>query len=584
MKRFPVILIFALAALVVAQPADDGISIQASVNADRIGLEDTLLYTLTFRGINNPVPPDMGRLTDFQLLQTSRSSEFRFTNGVSTYLTHLEYYLKPRREGTLTLPPVRYDHQGREFRSQGITVQVVKGSLGAPAPAANPGFPFGDNFFGRNDEPQAAPAIDLRLQASLSKSRAYVGEGVTYRVQLVTRNAVDSINMLSSGTLPGFWQEWFPLPASISGAPEFRNGVRYQVFEIRKAVLFPSRSGRLTIPALQFEINLSGDPWSLLGTPRKVSRATEELKLEAVALPPAAAGLPVGHFTMEVKPERLQTDINDLLTVRLTISGSGNFKTLPPPVMPAASAYNVYPAKTSSRSDFQTGELTGELEVEYPIAFTAPGRVTLPAIPFAFFDPQTGTVTTLNGPSFAVQVSGRPRTDGMATSGPGRIMQVGEDIAFIRSGRITDQTDHWQRHNWFWALLLLPWAVALAVAGKRYLWDRHLAGSSRFRRRRILADTLGRLRRVRDIGEVGSVLESYMQQKSGMGLAEINQMTIETYCHRHNVPPGDLAVFLTFKAQADQARFAGPNRGPGGTPGDMPALIQAVRRIDRHLP
>lgn len=589
MKRILLFLLPGLAALAFILPGEEAISIQASVNADRIGLDDTLLYTLTFRGINNPVPPDMdmNRWGDFQLLQTSRSSEFRFNNGVSSYLTHFEYYLKPRREGTLTLPPVRYEHEGREFRSQAIAVQVVKGSVGPAAPAAgqpNVPFPFTDEFAGGMEENRASPTIDVRLQATLAKNRAYTGEGVLYRVQLITRNAVESINMLSSGTLPGFWQEWFPLPASINGSQEYRNGVLYHIFEIRKAMLFPSRSGNLTIPALQFELNLSGDAWSVFGAPRKITRSTAELKLEAVAPPAAATNLPVGRFTMEMKPEQLQTDINNLLSVRLTINGSGNFKTLAAPVLPAGPAYKVHPPKVTPRSNFDESGLSGALDVEYPVSFFTGGSVTLAALEFPFFDPQAGKIVTLRSRPFVIQVSGRARTDGMASAGPNRIMQVGEDIDFIRGGRITDANDHWQRRSWFWALLLLPWIGNLLLAGKRLLWDRRLAGSSLFRRRRILADTLRGLSRARDIGEVGGLLESYIQRKSGMGLAEINQGTIESFLNRHSVPPGELAVFLTFKAQAEQARFAGMRLPPAGLAGNLQSLISAMRRIDSHLP
>lgn len=576
-------LLLGLLWLGVALPAAE-VEVQASVNADRIGIEDTLVYTLTFRGINDPVPPDLDRLADFQLLQTSRSSEFRFSNGVSSYLTHIEYYLKPRREGTLGLPPVQYRHEGRDYQTQPLTVTVVKGRLGSPAPAhKQPLNPFAGTAFDTSAGRDEAP-VDVRLLADLGKSRAWVGEGVPFRVRLFTRNRVDSIHMLSAGTMAGFWQEWLPLPASISGSTEYRNGAPFQVFEVRRAVLFPNQAGTLEIPPLQFEVSLADDPWSMMTGTKRVRRATPALRLQAVAPPAAAAGLPVGRYTMDVQAERTRVDVNELLTLRLTLRGSGNFKTLAPPPLPPGRAYRVHPPRTSVQTDMGSGQPTGSLSVEYPVAFQATGPVTLPGVEFAFFDTQTATVATLRSDPVTVTVTGRLREGGIAVAGPGRILQVGEDIAYIREGRVRDPYDFWHRQAWFWLLLLLPVAASLALTGKQLLWDRHLAGSRLLRGKRVLADTLGRLRRARDIGAVGPILESYVQRKSGLGLAEISRSAIDDYFRRRDVPPQDAAVFCRFRDLSEQARFAGLGRPAANWKNELQALLAAVRRIDRHLP
>jgi len=80
------------------------IEIKAGINADRIGLDDILVYTLTFKGIQNPKQPDLSYLADFKVVQTSQSSEFQFVNGVSAYYTSFVYYLAPVRIGRLDIP------------------------------------------------------------------------------------------------------------------------------------------------------------------------------------------------------------------------------------------------------------------------------------------------------------------------------------------------------------------------------------------------------------------------------------------------------------------------------------------------
>ena len=63
----------------------DDIEFKARVNADRIGLDDVLVFTVTYKGIQNPPQPDVSVIKEFRITQTSRSTEYRFVNAVSSY-------------------------------------------------------------------------------------------------------------------------------------------------------------------------------------------------------------------------------------------------------------------------------------------------------------------------------------------------------------------------------------------------------------------------------------------------------------------------------------------------------------------
>ncbi len=242
-----------------ALPAADA-EVAAAISSAKIGLDDTLLYTLTFINIQDPAQPDLSHLDDFKVLQTSRSSEFQFRDGASTASTRFTYYLMPTRIGRILLPAVRYSHEGREYETQAFTVEVVKDSQVAGG-ASRPGAPslFDDDFFSSplpNRQPQK---VDAYLRAVVSKPACVKGEQLLFRVLLYTRNRIEAVNMISSASFAGFWQEWFPVPQSISPSSENVNGVIYQVYEVRKAALFAGESGTLTIPSLQFELQLA-DP------------------------------------------------------------------------------------------------------------------------------------------------------------------------------------------------------------------------------------------------------------------------------------------------------------------------------------
>ena len=364
--------------------------VTAGVSADKIGLDDTLIYTLTFKNIENPSQPDLTFLDDFKTLQTSRSSEFQFRDGASTSSTRFVYYLMPVRTGKLNLPPVRVQYQGRDYQTQPFTVEVVKGSLNTnqPAPAGPPAF-FDDDFFTgpmQNRQPQK---VDAYLRAVLPKKNCFKGEQLLFRVLLYTRNRIQSVNMISSASFAGFWQEWFPVPQSITPGSENVNGVIYQVYEIRKAALFASESGTLAIPPLQFELEVA-DAQSMFFGSQPIRRSTQEVKITVSEPPPAAAGLPVGQFNFSLRSPQAQADINDIVTLKMEISGSGNCKAVIPPVLPGNEAFLAYPAKITHENNYQPSALAGTLKAEIPVSFNKTGTHRFPGPGVQVFRPGPG--------------------------------------------------------------------------------------------------------------------------------------------------------------------------------------------------
>ena len=293
----------------------------------------------------------------------------------------------PVRTGKLTLPPVHYSHEGRDYQTQALTVEVVKGSLNPrPASPAHPSQPLDDDFFAAPFQNRQPQTVDARLRAVISKQDCFKDEQLLFRILLYTRNRIEAVNMVSSPSFAGFWQEWFPVPQSISAGSENVNGVIYQVYEIRKAALFANESGTLTIPALQFELQLA-DPASMFFGSKPVRRSTQPIKIHVNPLPAAAAGLPVGQFSFSVSCPQLRADSNDIVTLQMRISGSGNSKTIIPPAFQNDESIQVYPAKISQENTYNPLALTGTVRAEIPVAFNKAGKATFPSLEFRYFDP-----------------------------------------------------------------------------------------------------------------------------------------------------------------------------------------------------
>ena len=574
------ILLLSMPSLLTALEAE----VRAAINADKIGLDDTLVYTLVFKNITNPVQPDLTHWDDFKTLQTSRSSEFQFSNGTSTSSTSFTYYLMPVRTGKLTLPPVHYSHEGRDYQTQALTVEVVKGSLNPrPASPAHPSQPLDEDFFAAPFQNRLPQTVDTRLQAVISKKDCFKDEQLLFRILLYTRNRIEAVNMVSSPSFAGFWQEWFPVPQSISAVSENVNGVIYQVYEIRKAALFANESGTLTIPALQFELQLA-DPASMFIGSKPVLRSTQPIKIHVNPLPAAAAGLPVGQFSFSVSCPQLRADSSDIVTLQMKISGSGNSKTIIPPAFQNDEFIQVYPAKISQENTYNPLALNGTVRIEIPVAFNKAGKATFPSLEFKYLDPANRSIVSLRSQPLFIEVSGEKlKLDKSMTLPQSAIVQKGEDIDFIKSGPIHDQSGYFYRQGWYAGAVVLLFTMNLLFLLKISLWQRYIAGSPLLKNRQILGLTLQRLARIRQYEDIAEILEYYCGEKSGLGFAEISNQKINEWFRRRHVPADSAEKFLFIKSQAELAKFSPHKKTQAELDHDLHSLRALLKEIDKKL-
>lgn len=595
MKKKQLQVLFILAALLLSwgssslYPADADVEVNASISSDKVGTDDILVYTITFKGINNPQQPSLSHFKDFKVAQTSRSSEFRFINGVSSYYTNFVYYLMPLKTGKLELPQVSYPYRGKEYKTQPFNVDVVKGSVSPRAPAQprrRSPLDLDDDFFSspfeRNLRQQP---VDIKLIPRVSSRSVFKGQQILFRVLLYTRNRIQGINMISDQSLPGFWQEWFQIGRSIEGKTETIDGKRYQVYEIRKAALFPTKSGQVTIPALTFDLTLARDTMSFFSEPRRIKRSTRGLTINVSDPPPDAAGLPVGRFNFSVKPAKKEVDINDILTLNMQVSGFGNLKTVEVPEIKTSEDIKVYAPKISRRSEFQGNTFYGVIDVEMPVSFKKTGTVTVPPLEFKYYNPSSGSVVNLTSKPITVSVTGQKEIQTSAATVPlTEIIKQGEDIDFIKKGGIRDQRKTLYNTRVYLLLLLLPFIFNLLYLLKVLVFDRMIAGSSALKKRKLLSRTLADLKSAGKPGDISPILEHYLKEQAGIGLSAINNQSIDGLLSQYGVSDSDITTFIQLKSRSESYRFS-PDKDAGHTQlkEDIKMLTGILKRIDGKI-
>jgi hypothetical protein len=326
--------------------------------------------------------------------------------------------------------------------------------------------PFGDPFaaimqqrrqaMNQRQRPQQQPTPevtdskdiykDIFIKVSVDKNKAYVGEQITASYKLYARIPMN-VGISKLPSLNGFWTQDFDIPkGNIKPQEEVVDGKKYQVFLLKKSALFPQQTGTLVLDPAEAEGNariltqvkqrnpfgsmfdndplfqqafgslMMSDPFfnddffnsvGYKDVPVKLKSAP--VKINVLPLPEAGKtedyGGAVGNFTVSGKIDKTNLTTDDALTYTLTITGSGNFKLINPPQLKLPNGLNTYDPMVIDTITGRSTTISGSKIITYSISPNVPGDYQIPPIPFTYYNPQSGTYTTLHTQPVAVHVS-----------------------------------------------------------------------------------------------------------------------------------------------------------------------------------
>ena len=265
----------------------------AEVGANRIGMKDQVQVQYTIRDAQNLQSVSPPLTSDFAIVggpyQSSSSNVSVIGNKmVQSQSISLTYVLQPRHEGTFTIPPViAKDAAGHTYQSNGLTIQVIPGTVMQQRRQQQQRDPFGQDDDAlammqrmqqmqqqqmqqmqqrrgaqqQQQQPQQPqqqdPPVDeaqikkdLFIKVAVDKNKVHEGEQITTSYKLYARIPMQmGISKLPS--LNGFWTQDFDLPKQAKPTEETLNGKKYQVFLLKKSALFPQQTGTLELDAAE---------------------------------------------------------------------------------------------------------------------------------------------------------------------------------------------------------------------------------------------------------------------------------------------------------------------------------------------
>ena len=319
------------------------ITFEASVDKNPVAVGENLTLSLILKNVQGGgeklKPPEMN---DFRIMSgPMQSSSFQMINGAVSSSVTYSYTLQAKGVGTFTLGPASIEVRGSQYRTQPVTIEVVKGRSQSAQDE-----PAGEDLTAQIGE-------NLFLKASVDKARVRQGEQINLTFRLYTRVSVLNYAVKKDPAMTGFWSEDVETPRDISLATEVVNGKQYRVGVIRRMALFPTQPGKLEIAPMELQATVqvqprrSNDPFeSFFRDPfgRNVS-ATVRSEPVTITVSPLPSGAPptfrgaVGQFAMSAALDRRTTRTNEAVTLKITISGHGQYQAAGVPICGCAPGF-----------------------------------------------------------------------------------------------------------------------------------------------------------------------------------------------------------------------------------------------------
>ncbi|MDX9774037.1 MAG: BatD family protein [Bacteroidales bacterium] len=421
-------------------------------------------------------PPRFDASFSVQGPQQSTNRSVQWINGQMTSVssTTLIYYVVANVQGRYTVPPAQFVTKKATVSSPEreivVTGESATQATGQQQARSDPS----------SGSPQSGSEISLRLL--INKHEVYVGQPVTATLKLYSRTNLSGINELKYPDLKGFLREDIETPQLRSLEPEMIDGVQYGTGVLQRFLLYPQVSGDIRIDPVQITALVQqrtnvkdpffDDPFfdnffsNVSTVPQQVNTQPVTIKVRPLPEPrPADFHGAVGSFVLSSSLPVTNAEVNDALTLTITLTGSGNLNLAGEPVISFPQGIEKYDPKVTVKS---SGNAAGAKSFEYLLIPRNTGTFEIPPVSYTVFDPQKEKYVTLRTDGYSVTVTGTPGEAAVVAPVfmPGEdVKYLGQDIRFIRSGngRLSKVTDTLVDATWYWMWYLLALFVTGAV-------------------------------------------------------------------------------------------------------------------------
>lgn len=426
---------------------------------------------------------------------------------------------------------------------------------------------------------------DIFIKVTVDKNKVRVGEQITASYKLYARIPMQmGISKLPS--LNGFWTQDFDIPRNVKPVEETYNGKKYQVFLLKKSALFPQQTGTLELDAAEAEGTarvmqtvrqrspfadffddpavqqafggslMMNDPlfnddmfstYAYKDVPVHIKSSPVKINVEAVPEDgrPENYGGAVGNFTICAKIDKSTFTTDDLSNLRITIAGSGNLKLIQSPTLNLPNGLEHFDPISLDTVTGRSTTITGSKIITYPISARTPGEYTIPAIPFSYYNPQTGAYVILNTQPITLHIKAGKNYAPAGLAKAGGLKDI-HNITTSPLSSLSFNSKPMLLSVGYWSMYAVPLLAFVGIAFWRRREDELSSDVVAFKSRKANKIALKRLSmaqkllqqnsRVPFYEEVSKAIWLYLSDKLNIPLSSLSKESAELALSTRNIP------------------------------------------------
>jgi len=560
MKRNILLLTFFISGLLSAQE----VSFDAKVSKKQLGINERLRvdFTMNTDG-DNFEPPSFENFT--VVGGPSQSINNSWINGVRSFSKSYSYFLAPKKRGEFTIGQATIEIDGKTYKTLPVKITVT-------AAIDKPKEP---------NDPNYIASEKIHLVAEISNGNPYLNEAITvvYKLYVAQNTGVRNWREIDSPRYNDFWSQNIDVKG-IDIKQGTYNGEDYRYVVLRKTVLYPQKTGKLTIEPLSLDITVEvpsnrRDVFgrSFMSTVNRTvasrNRVINVKPLPENGKPENFSGA-VGSFDFKVTTNKESLKATEALELKVSVSGKGNLKLfrLPKPTLP--SALEVYEPEHSEKVNTRTSGMQGTISDSYTVVPNFQGSYPIPKVSFSYFDLKTKQYKTLTSERLIIEVNEGPQSAGSTNNTPGVLTEniIPANLNSFSSFKTSTKfqpiiSEPFFNSNLFWFLLLGPFLLIpfiMFVVKRRTTRALDVTGNKIRKTNRLARKYLSNAKK--SLGQkeqfynaLERALHNYLKSKLRLETSEFNKEKIEELLGNKNINSATLEGFISLLTSCELARY-----------------------------
>lgn len=558
--------------------AEDEVKLTASAPSTVImGRPFQVKYTANAKVTDFKAPA----ITNFDILagpfkSESYSSQIINGNMTSSFSIAYTFTLQAQKTGTFSIPSATIFVGDDKYTSNGLSIKVL--------PADEEEAPSGRSATQPADVKISSENIFIR--PVLSRTNVFEQEAFRLSYKLYTTYDIVQYNVKEMPDFQGFLKQEVEKTSNTQLQYENYNGKNYLTAVLYEIILFPQSSGTLTIDKAVFEAIIrvqSRQPVrsifdeffeSYSNVARRIEVPATRINVKSVpdGRPISYNGV-VGNFSLSSSLSTEQVKVNEAVTLKVSISGSGNMKLLPTPEIVFPESFEVYDPKVINNFKPSSTGLTGTKVIEYTFIPRHAGTFEIPSFEMSYFNPSEAGFKLMRTPDYNIQVL---KSDGTVDDSPvisnysnkEDVKQLGTDIRHIYTGAIHPTNKEIFLIESFrnWLFLILPFIlfVFLYLIFRKHIKDNadlemvknRKANKLARKRLRVAQKFLQSGNKEKFYEEVMKALWTYLSDKLSIPVSSLNLENVTVVLEGKELPAEIISQLKEIIHTCEFARFA----------------------------